>query len=319
MRVLITGASGFVGGYLIDHLVEQNPEAEIFGTYCGDLPAGGRCDPASMHELDLRSAEDVAALLRDVRPDVIFHLAAQSFVPRSWEKPAETLEINLLGTAHLFEGARALETCPTIHVAGSSEIYGIVERSALPVREDQLLRPMSPYAVSKASTDLLAYQYAVSRRLPIFRTRAFNHTGPGQREQFVAPSFAKQVAAIEAGAAEPVIRVGDLSPVRDFLDVRDVVRAYLLLAEKATPGEAYNVASGRGVAIQEILDTLLSVAAVEVKVEIDPERLRPAEMQEMFGDVSKLRHTTGWEPEFSLRDTLSDLLDEWRAFYAAGR
>jgi len=317
MRVLITGASGFVGRHLIEYLRRERPDSEVHGTYCGDLANGDSGGDVVMHELDLRSAGDLANLLHEVEPDAIFHLAAQSFVPRSWEEPVETLEINLLGTAHLFEAARKIEKVPTIQVAGSSEIYGLVEPEELPVRENQPLRPLSPYAVSKAAKDLLAFQVAASRGVPIIRTRAFNHTGPGQRDQFVAPSFARQIASIEAGVAEPVLRVGDLSPVRDFLDVRDVVRAYVLLVEQGRPGEAYNVASGRGIAIQEILDQLLDLSSVDVTVETDPDRLRPADMKVLIGDISKLRAATGWEPGFTLRQTLSDLLDEWRAFYAS--
>ena len=314
MRILITGASGFVGGHLVDYL-RRRQSVDLFGTYCGDTPDSDRLADVEMFEVDLRRADDVARVVADVAPEVIFHLAAQSFVPASWERPAETLEINVIGQTHLFEAARALPDPPRIHVAGSAEVYGRVSEGELPVSESTPLRPLSPYAVSKAAQDLLAYQYAVSRDLPIVRTRAFNHTGPGQRDLFVAPSFARQVAAIEAGAAEPVIRVGDLTPVRDFLDVRDVVEAYWLVVMEGTPGAVYNVASGDGIAIQEILDRLVALATVDVRVEVDPARLRPAEMKTLIGDNRKLVEATGWRRTLSLEQTLTDLLDEWRARY----
>jgi len=245
-------------------------------------------------------------------PDAIFHLAAQSFVPSSWVSPLQTLTDNIAGQTNIFEAVRSLGLDPAIQIACSSEEYGLVLPHEVPIRETNPLRPLSPYAVSKVTQDFLAYQYFMSYGIRAVRTRGFNHTGPRRGEVFVTSNFAKQVAAIEAGKASPVIKVGNLEAVRDFTDVRDMVRGYVLAAEKGRPGEVYNLASGRAISIRAMLDKLIAMAKVEVKVETDPERLRPSDVEVLIGDASKFHADTGWEAKIPFDQTLEDLLNYWR-------
>jgi GDP-4-dehydro-6-deoxy-D-mannose reductase len=264
-------------------------------------------------ECDLRDAGAVHRTLAAVRPDRIFHLAAQSYVPSSWAAPAETVAGNVLCQVNLFEAARNLGLSPRIQVAGSSEEYGLVKPHELPLTEDSPLRPLSPYGVSKVAQDMLAYQYWRSHRLHTVRTRGFNHTGPRRGEVFVTSSFAKQIAEIEAGAREPVMKVGDLKPRRDYSDVRDIVRGYWSLLESGEPGEVYNLSSGRSWSIQQVLDFLLEQSKVKpIAVEVDPARLRPSDVMVLEGDPSKIRRATGWRVEIPFERTLRDLLDFWR-------
>jgi GDP-4-dehydro-6-deoxy-D-mannose reductase len=214
---------------------------------------------------------------------------------------------------------RALDLDPTIQIACSSEEYGLVQPDEVPIRETNPLRPLSPYAVSKIGQDFLGYQYFQSYGLRVVRTRGFNHTGPRRGSVFVASNFSRQVAAIEAGIQEPVIRVGNLDAVRDFTDVRDMVRAYWLAVEQGRPGEVYNICSGRGITMRELLDHILALAEVEVTVETDPQRLRPSDVEKLIGDASKFRADTGWEPQIPLDRTLRDLLDYWRERIEKGR
>jgi len=248
-----------------------------------------------------------------VRPDYIFHLAAQSFVPTSWKAPAATLETNVIGQTHIFEAVRALKLDPVIQIACSSEEYGLVHPEETPIKETNPLRPLSPYAVSKVTQDYLAYQYHQSYGVRAIRTRGFNHTGPRRGEVFVTSSFASQLARIEAGLREPKIKVGNLEAVRDFTDVRDTVRAYWLAVTRATPGEVYNIASGTGITIRELLDRLIALCEVPVDIETDPARLRPSDVEILVGDNSKFREETGWQPMIPFDQTLADTLDYWRA------
>ncbi len=315
MRVLITGITGFAGSHLADYLLAEHTEVEIFGiqrwrsrTENIEHLAG----KIELREADLRDYTSIHRALDEVRPDAIFHLAAQSFVPTSWRAPAETLSTNIIGQTYLFEAVRALQLDPTIQIAGSSEEYGLVLPDEVPIKETNPLRPLSPYAVSKVAQDLLAYQYFESYGLKTIRTRGFNHTGPRRGEVFVTSNFAKQIASIEAELQEPVIRVGNLESVRDFTDVRDTVRAYWLAVEKGRPGEVYNIASGREITIRQLLDKLVELSRTQVEVEIDPERLRPSDVEVLVGDASKFHADTGWEPTIPLEQTLEDLLDFWR-------
>jgi GDP-4-dehydro-6-deoxy-D-mannose reductase len=314
MKVLITGLTGFVGSHLADYLVTLG-DVEVCGTYRWR----SRMDNVehlrgrvTLVECDLRESGAVRHVLAAVRPDRIFHLAAQSYVPTSWVVPAETLSTNLLGQLNLFEGLRDLALPARVHVAGSSEEYGRVFPTELPITEANPLRPLSPYAVSKVAQDMLAYQYWMSYRLHVVRTRGFNHTGPRRGEVFVTSNFARQVAEIEKGLREPVIQVGNLEALRDFTDVRDMVRAYWLALEHGEPGEVYNIASGRGYTIRQVLDTLLELAQVKVEVREDPARLRPSDVQVLVGDSSRLRRLTGWEPTIPFEVTLKDILEYWR-------
>ena len=315
MRALITGITGFAGSHLADYLLAEQPEVEIFGIrrWRSRMENIEHLDgKIQLRECDLRDAAAVQGVLTEIRPNYIFHLAAQSFVPASWRAPSETLTTNLLGQTNIFEAVRVLELDPVIQIAGSSEEYGLVLPDEVPIKETNPLRPLSPYAVSKVAQDLLAYQYFRSYGLKTIRTRGFNHTGPRRGEVFVTSNFAKQIASIEAGLSEPVIRVGNLEAQRDFTDVRDMVRAYWLAVTKATPGEVYNLASGRAVTIRELLDQLLALSDTEVEVQVDPDRLRPSDVEILLGDYSKFRSDTGWEPTIPLAQTLKDTLDYWR-------
>ncbi len=315
MRALITGITGFAGSHLADYLLADHPDVEVFGTYRWrsrreNIEHLG--DRVRLVEADLRDYTSIHSTIAEVEPDYIFHLAAQSFVPSSWRSPADTLSTNIEGQTHIFEAVRALGIDPVIQIACSSEEYGLVLPDETPIKETNPLRPLSPYAVSKVAQDYLAYQYHQSYGLKAIRTRGFNHTGPRRGEVFVTSNFAKQVASIEAGLTEPKIRVGNLDAIRDFTDVRDMVRGYWLAVTKATPGEVYNLASGSGITIRELLDRLIELSGVEVEIETDPDRLRPSDVEVLLGDHSKFSNETGWEPQIPFDKTLSDTLDYWR-------
>lgn len=315
MRVLITGITGFAGSHLAELILSEHPEVEVFGTYrwrsrrdnIGHVE--GR---VGLIETDLRDYSSVHTMLEASRPDFVFHLAAQSFVPASWTGPSETLTTNIVGQTNLFEAIRRLDLDPVVQLACSSEEYGRVLPDEVPIKETNPLRPLSPYAVSKVAQDMLGYQYHQSYGLRAIRTRGFNHTGPRRGEVFVTSNFARQLALIEAGGQDPVIRVGNLDAIRDFTDVRDMVRAYWLAVHHATPGEVYNISRGEGISIRDLLDRLIALSTADVSVEVDPARLRPSDVGILVGDCSKFRQETGWEPLIPFDQTLSDLLDYWR-------
>jgi GDP-4-dehydro-6-deoxy-D-mannose reductase len=314
-RVLITGITGFAGSHLADHVLAEHPGVEVWGTYRWRSRRENVEhieERIRLVECDLHDAVATRKALEQSRPDAVFHLAAQSFVPASWVAPGETLTANILGQTNIFEAVRLLGLDPVIQLACSSEEYGLVLPGETPIRESNPLRPLSPYAVSKVAQDYLGYQYFQSYGVKAIRTRGFNHEGPRRGEVFVMSNFAKQVAAIEAGLADPVLKVGNLDSIRDFTDVRDMVRAYWLAVEKGTPGEVYNIASGQGITIREMLERIVSRARVEVRIETDPTRLRPSDVEVLIGDASKFRAATGWEPRIPLDRTLADTLDYWR-------
>jgi GDP-4-dehydro-6-deoxy-D-mannose reductase len=264
-------------------------------------------------ECDLRDVASVRRLLETAAPSHVIHLAAQSFVGTSWHTPAETLATNINAQLNLLEGMRALNLSPRFLAIGTSEEYGLVYPDELPIRETNPLRPLSPYAVSKVTQDMMGYQYFKSYGLPIIRTRAFNHEGPRRGEVFVTSNFAKQVAEIEAGLRAPIIFVGDLKPTRDYSDVRDIVRGYWALLDRGDPGEVYNLSSGRPWVIQQVLDFLLAESrSKNISVETDPARLRPSDVMVLHGDPSKIRNATGWAVEIPFEKTLRDLLAYWR-------
>jgi GDP-4-dehydro-6-deoxy-D-mannose reductase len=263
-------------------------------------------------DCDLLDPFSVNKLIGAVRPDRIFHLAAQSHVPTSWNSPSSTLQDNVIGQLNLFEAVRTLGIDPLIQIAGSSEEYGMVYPDEVPMKESNPLRPLSPYAVSKVAQEMLAYQYHQSYGIRAITSRGFNHSGPRRGENFVDSSFAKQIAEIEKGILEPVIHVGDLTSKRDFSDVRDMVRAYWLLLEKGRPGEVYNIGSGHTRPMQEVLDLLLGMSKVDVEVRVDPTRLRPSDVMILWADSSKFMDATGWKPTIPYKQTLRDLLDYWR-------
>lgn len=314
MRVLITGMTGFVGSHLAELLLAQEGIL-LFGTqrwrsrtdYIEHL-----MERITLCDCDLRDASSVRKLITTSRPDRIFHLAAQSFVPMSWSAPSETTVTNVISQINLLEAVRECGVPARIHIAGSSDEYGLVHEDELPVRETNPLRPLSPYAVSKIAQDLLGYQYAQSFKMHIVRTRAFTHTGPRRGEVFASSNFAKQIALIEAGQQEPVIRVGNLDARRDYSDVRDIVRGYWLSLECGEPGEVYNLCSGIDRPIREILEILLQFSTQRVTLEVDRQRLRPSDIPVLRGDRTKFFKRSGWKTEIPLEKTLEDLLNFWR-------
>jgi GDP-4-dehydro-6-deoxy-D-mannose reductase len=334
MRVLITGVTGMAGSHLADYLL-QKKGLEVFGTFrwrsrmenLDDLKKEDRlniitCDRGAkpstssaklnLVEADIGDAFSMNRAISVVRPDRIFHLAAQSYVPASWWAPAETLHTNIIGEVNLLEAVRTEGIDPTIHIAGSSEEYGYVLPDEIPVKETNPLRPLSPYGVSKVAQEMLAYQYCRSYGIKTIVTRGFNHEGPRRGDVFVTSSFAKQIAEIEKGLREPVIYTGDLSSKRDWSDVRDFVKAYWLAAEKGTPGEVYNIGSGKALEVREMLDMLLGMSDIKVEVRSDPTRLRPSDVKVLVCDSTKFRKLTGWKNEIPFKQTLKDLLDYWR-------
>ena len=315
MKVLVTGVTGFAGSHLVDFILAKKPGTEITGIQRWRSRTENIehfADKIRLVECDLRDASSVRDVLDDERPDWIFHLAAQSFVPTSWTAPTESLVTNIIGQLNIFEAVKKLGIKPRIQLACSSEEYGLVLENELPIKETNPLRPLSPYAVSKVGQDMLGYQYWMSFRIPVVRTRGFNHEGPRRGPVFVCSDFAKQIADIEKGRRPPVVRVGNLEARRDFTDVRDVVRAYWLALEKGEPGEVYNIASGRAWTIREMLDLLLSLSKSKIKVEEDPARMRPSDVPVLLGDSSKFRDRTGWSPEIPFEKTIADLLAYWR-------
>jgi GDP-4-dehydro-6-deoxy-D-mannose reductase len=313
--VLITGVAGFAGSHLADYLACR-PRIEIFGIDRTSVSKNENIRHLvrrmRFYPCDILKRADLTRVLRKSRPDRIFHLAGQASVEMSWQKPEETFTANIFGTRNLLEALRALKMDPLIHVAASSEEYGRCLAAEMPIDEETPLRPMTPYAVSKAAQDLLAYQYFLAYKLKIVRTRGFNHTGPRQSDSFVASYFAKQVAQIEAGRQKPVLVVGNTDTVRDFTDVRDMVRGYWLALERGRPGEVYNICSGIGRRIQDLLDFFLRQSRVPITVRHDPARMRRSDIPRFVGDPRRFRRQTGWRPEITFRKTLDDLLDDWR-------
>jgi GDP-4-dehydro-6-deoxy-D-mannose reductase len=296
--VLVTGAAGFAGGYLTEHLRRAGHE-----------PAA---PPRA--ELDLLDRGAVRAALASLRPGRIFHLAAIASTVRSWEEPEEVVLRNVEITANLLEAARAEVPDARLLIASSGQVYGAPER--LPVEEDAAVRPLTPYAVSKAACELLASQYADAYGMRVVRTRAFNHAGPGQSEEYLLGTLTRQVAEAErTGQGEVVLRMGDVDAARDFTDVRDVVRAYADAIE-LDPG-VYNVCSGRSVSARDLIELVGRFSSLEIRSELDPERLRPSEIRDLRGSPDRLRAAAGWQPEIPLEQTVEDALEAWRGSVTA--
>jgi GDP-4-dehydro-6-deoxy-D-mannose reductase len=315
MNVLITGITGFAGSHLADYILDNHPDVQVFGMIRWRSRMENILhieDRLHLIEADLKDMSSLKKCLMEVHPDRIFHLAAQSFVPTSWKCPAETFAINAIGQINLFEAILSLKISPKIQIAGSSEEYGFVNSNEIPMKETNPLRPLSPYAVSKVAQDLLGWQYFKSYGMKIVRTRGFNHTGPRRGDVFICSNFAKQIVEIEKSKRDPILYVGNLEAKRDFTDVRDMVRAYWLGLENGVPGEVYNLGTGKTFSIQEILDMLLDISGVDVKIQVDPERLRPSDVPVLLSDSTKFRDLTGWEPLISFDQSLKNLLDYWR-------
>ncbi len=315
MKALITGITGFAGSHLAEFLLKQK-NMQVFGIYrwrsrkenIEDIK-----DKIKFYDCDLRDAASTYNVIKNVKPDMIFHLAAQSFVPMSWTAPNETLTTNITGQVNIFEAIRALglKDC-RIQLACSSEEYGMVLPKETPIKESNPLRPLSPYGVSKVAQDLLGYQYFMSYGIKVIRTRGFNHTGPRRGDVFVTSNFAKQIVEIEKGKREPIIYVGNLDAVRDWTDVRDTARGYYMALLKGKPGDVYNICTGKGYKIKEMLDILLSFSKIKITVKQDPARLRPSDVVLLIGDPTKVRKATGWQAEIPFKKTMHDLLNYWR-------
>ena len=314
MRILITGITGFVGSHLTEWALSRG--ADVIGALrwrSNTEHIEHLRDRLTLIQSELRELSSARDLVERARPDYIVHLAAQSFVGASWQTPAETLMTNAIGQMNLFEAIRQLGSASRFLVIGSSEEYGLVEPDELPIRETNPLRPLSPYAVSKVTQDLMGFQYFKSYGLDIVRARAFHHTGPRRSDNFSTSTFARQIAEIEAGLREPVVVAGDLKPVRDFSDVRDIVRGYWDLLERGTAGEVYNLCSGVDWTIERMLTFLISQSSVPgIEIRTDVARLRPSDVPVLRGSYEKIERAVGWRPRIPLEQTLTDLLDYWR-------
>lgn len=308
-KALIIGAAGFVGSYLIDH-IQRDCRWSIVVT---KMPQERIEKPGiEVRDLNILERDSIARLLREVRPDYILHLAAQSSVSVSWKNPGLTVDVNVKGCVNVLDAVRELDYTPRVLLIGSGEEYGHVRPEEVPIKEGTVLRPGNIYAATKACQNMIGSIYAQAYQMDIMMVRAFNHVGPNQAPLFVVADFCRQVAEIEKGLREPVMRVGNLSARRDFSDVRDVVRAYTLLLEHGMAGESYNVGSGKAVEIRKILDMILSQAKVPVSVEVDPNKLRPVDVPLIEADITKLADCTGWERRIPLEQTISETLDYWR-------
>jgi GDP-4-dehydro-6-deoxy-D-mannose reductase len=300
MRALVTGATGFVGRYLVSAL--RAGGAAVF-------ECGGPTDGPGAFALDLEDSSTIAAALDLARPDLVFHLAAQTFVPESFASPVATYRTNVIGTANLANAVREYardRAMPRIVFTSSAEVYGSRPPVDMPLRETEMPAPATPYAASKLGAEAIVLAEARGLGLDVVIARAFNHIGPGQNERFVVPSFARQLARIAAGAS-PLMLVGNLNAVRDFLDVRDVVAAYLALARDGARGEIYNVCSGAGRTVRDVLRELIAIAGVPVEVREDPERMRPLDVPVFVGSAQKLEAATGWHPQIPLSQSLRDI------------
>jgi GDP-4-dehydro-6-deoxy-D-mannose reductase len=313
MQVLITGIAGFVGGHFVDFLRETEAEVEIVGLVRpGEAVPAGLNERARLIEAELEERSAVDAALEKCRPDRIVHLAAQSNPRLSWSDPEGTFRTNVLGLLHMLETIRSRAMKPRILVIGSAEEYGRIDPRELPIGEEAPLRPLNPYAASKVAQGFLARQYALSSDIWTVCTRTFHHTGPGRSRDFAEGSFARQIAEIEAGRSSPVLRVGDLDSVRDFTDVRDVVRAYWALLDRGRSGEVYNVCCGLGTRLRDLVDRMLALTSAKIEVRADPARMRSADVPVQVGDPKKLRDATSWAPDIPLERTLADLLNHER-------
>ena len=326
-KVLITGITGFVGSHLADYILENFPEVKILGLARWRSPTDNIrhiLNKISLQFGDLLDPFSLKTILSEHKPDVIFHLAAQSYVTFSFLSPIATLNTNVIGTCNLLETVKELKFAsdydPIMHICSSSEVYGQVRKEDVPIKEDVPLRPASPYAVSKVAEDMLAYQYWLSWGIKTLRTRMFTHTGPRRGDVFVVSNFAKQIAAIEAGLAPSVIKVGNLESIRTFTDARDAVRAYWLLVTKCTFGEVYNIGGVETMKVGEMLNRLLGLSSVNnIKIEVDPNRLRPSDVTLQIPSTEKFHKETGWKPEIKFEQTIEDTLNYWREYYKKER
>ena len=309
MKALIIGGAGFVGNYLIDHLINECRwtvyVTKLENEYINQ-------DNTSVRNLDILNKQAVFELLQEVRPDCIIHLAAQSSVSLSWKNPSITIDVNIKGSTNVLDAARRLDYKTRILLIGSGEEYGSILPLEIPIKENNHIRPSNIYAATKACQNMIGKIYADAYQLDVIMVRAFNHIGPKQSPVFVVSDFCKQVAEIEKGLNNPIIKVGNLTAKRDFTDVRDVVKAYSLLVQKGKSGETYNVGSGQAITIKEILQMILSLSTVMITVEIDSNKLRPIDVPIIEADIQKLQECTNWHRCISLNETILDTLNYWR-------
>ncbi len=313
MRALITGVTGFAGSHLAEYLIAHT-DLEVLGT---DISSNDRNIAHIKRDIefvlgDISQPEVASDVLTKTKPDYIFHLAAQAFVPVSWRDPWQTLANNIRAQLNMLQALLESGARPRILIVGSADEYGLIAPDELPITEATPLRPYSPYAVSKIAQDMLGYQYYASHNLPIVRVRPFNHIGARQSPAFVTSDFARQIAEIEAGSHEAKLKVGNLDARRDFTDVRDMVRAYHLALEHGEAGDVYNLGAEKAYSIREVLDMLLGMSEVEIDVERDEGRFRPSDVPIVICDCSKFREQTGWRATIDLQESLLDVLNYWR-------
>jgi GDP-4-dehydro-6-deoxy-D-mannose reductase len=321
-KVLITGITGFVGSHMADYLLEKN--IEVYGLKRWNLSKMRNIrhliddDRVTLLDCDITDPIGVRSVIERVKPDKIFHFAAESFVSTSWNHPSHYMDVNFKGTVNLLDAIRQVGINPRFHIAGSGEEYGEIFEEELPITEKTILRPMNPYAVSKIAQDLIGFVYFKSYGLNVIRTRAFNHEGPRRDNVFGIPWYAYQIARIEVDKQKPIVRVGHIDDKRNFTHIRDMVEAYWLAIEHCKPGELYLIGSDEPEQIhtfREALNMLIEMSTVEnIKVEEDPEFVRPTSVPRLIGDTSKFRELTGWKPKISFRKILEDTLEYWRHF-----
>lgn len=309
MKALVIGGAGFVGNYLVNHLTNDCGWTVAVTTLDGTTNG---YDGISVYSLNILDKDSIIKLLLNIRPDCIFHLAAQSSVSLSWNNPSLTVDVNIKGSINLLEAVRELDYKPRVMLIGSGEEYGHILPNETPIKENTKIRPGNIYAATKACQNMIGKIYSDAYQMDIIMIRAFNHIGPKQAPLFVVADFCKQVAEIEMNLREPIIMVGNLSAKRDFTDVRDVVRAYSLLIQKGTVGETYNVGSGTAIAIEEILKEILSHSNVDIKIKTDESKLRPVDVPIIEADIRKLQESTNWKREIKLNQTIIECLKYWR-------
>lgn len=316
MKVLITGITGMVGSHLADYILAEHPDVRIHGLVRWRSPRENIAHIQSqlrLHIGDLRDLASLVALIQAVRPNWVFHLAAQSYVPASFGAPADTLHTNVIGTVHLLDAIRIAGIHPRIHVCSSSEVYGQVLPEEVPIKETNPFRPASPYAVSKVGEDMVALQYFLSYGMDTVRTRMFTHSGPRRGDVFFLSAFAMQIAQIEAGKWHNPMRVGNLDSIRTVADVRDAVRAYWMLLEHCPAGEVYNIGGDVTGAVGDYLQRLKDMARCQIEHCVDPRLLRPSDVTLQIPNIDKFQVATGWQPQIPITQTLQDLLDWHRS------
>ncbi|HBC46036.1 MAG TPA: GDP-mannose 4,6-dehydratase [candidate division Zixibacteria bacterium] len=315
MKAFITGIAGFAGRHLTAYLLNRGDEvAGMEPEDTEDLDLLAKAHDIKIYFGDIRDEKAISKALNQYKPDTIFHLAAQSSVRLSFENPQETFSVNMMGTLTLLEEANKTDFPIKTLVITSSEVYGPLTPDEVPVTEDHLLRPVNPYAVSKAAVDLLAYQYVKAYNQQVFIARAFSHSGPWQKTVGVLSDWAFQIAKIDLGLSQPTIKVGNLNVRRDYADVRDIVRGYVDIIEKGKPGEPYNVCSGIGYELAELLEKYRQFSSKKINIVVDQSRMRPVDIPILVGSNAKIKEDTGWSPNISIDTTLKDIYDYWREY-----